>query len=384
MLALSALVVATASCRDSGGEQSEGRGRDSGGDKSEGREPNPPSDEITLTEVGRFDEPVAMAFQPNTPAPGALFIGEKGGRVRALGGAGAGAVALDISDRVSTGSEQGLLGIAFNPAGTQLYVNFTERSGDTRVVEYPFAGGRADRTKERLLLAVDQPYANHNGGHLVFDAAGLLYIGLGDGGSGGDPEGNGQDLSTLLGKILRIDPRPSGTLPYTVPKDNPFVGRANARPEIWHYGLRNPWRFSFDVAGGAMWIADVGQDEWEEINRVTATEAGVNFGWNRREGKHRFLGKPVSVAVDPVVELSHSDGNCSVTGGAVYQRDDIAAIAKSYVFGDFCRGELLALRGGEEPRSLGVKVESLSSLGEDSEGHLFVLSLDGAVSKVGA
>ncbi|HVE94115.1 MAG TPA: PQQ-dependent sugar dehydrogenase [Acidimicrobiales bacterium] len=339
---------------------------------------------VQLNEVATLDEPVAFAVHPSGPSP--VYIAEKGGRVRALDVNGEGSASeqpdsvLDVSDEVSTGSEQGLLGIAFHPTGTRLYANFTNRAGDTRVVEYPFADGKADKSQARTLLAVDQPFANHNGGHLVFGPDKMLYIGLGDGGSGGDPQGNGQKLSTLLGKILRIEPTASG---YSAPTDNPFVAKPveGARPEIWHFGLRNPWRFSFDRANGDLWIADVGQDEWEEINHVDGDKGGINFGWNRREGKHRFLGAEVADAVDPEIELSHSDGNCSVTGGYVYRGAKIAALTGKYVFGDFCRGELMAASGGRASE-LGAKVENLAAFGQDADGELWALSLNGPVYRL--
>ena len=213
---------------------------------------------VTLTEIAGLTQPVALAVRAGDAA---LYVVEKVGRVTAVrDGAVDPTPVLDLTGSVSTGSEQGLLGLAFSPDGGKLYVNFTNPAGDTRVVEYAFSGGRADPSTAREVLAVDQPYANHNGGNLVFGPDGMLWIGLGDGGSGNDPENRAQDLGTLLGKMLRIDPTPSAGRAYTIPPDNPFVGQAGARGEIWSYGLRNPWRYSFDRATGDLWIGDVGPE----------------------------------------------------------------------------------------------------------------------------
>ena len=218
---------------------------------------------------------------------------------------------LDISGDVSqNGGEQGLLGIAFAPDGGHLYVDYTDRAGTTRIVEYAMRGHTVVTASRRVVLSVAQPQANHNGGQLAFGPDGMLYIALGDGGSAGDrgpghaDGGNSQSLATLLGKILRIDPTPRGSSPYTVPTDNPFVGQPDVRGEIWSYGLRNPWRFTFDAHNGDMWIGDVGQSAWEEIDRAAAVEGrnagrGVNFGWPRLEGDHSFSGTAPASAAPP-------------------------------------------------------------------------------------
>ncbi|HSW43270.1 MAG TPA: PQQ-dependent sugar dehydrogenase, partial [Patescibacteria group bacterium] len=227
---------------------------------------------------------------------GRLFVLEQEGRVRVIrDGRLLPAPYLDIADRVGSGGERGLLGIAFAPtfAGDgRLFVNYTDRAGDTVVSEFRApdpAADRADPGSERVLLRIDQPFPNHNGGALVTGPDGLLWIATGDGGSGGDPLDNGQRLDTLLGKLLRIDPRPAAGAPYTIPEDNPFEGRAGVRAEIWAYGLRNPWRFSFDRATGDLWIGDVGQASFEEVNRWPAgSPAGPNFGWNTMEASACF------------------------------------------------------------------------------------------------
>ncbi len=341
------------------------------------------TDRVALTQMASLSAPIAFATRANDDA---IYVAEKGGRVKRLtvGSASAtvAATILDIHEKVSTGNEQGLLGIAFAPDGSKLYVDYTNTDGDTRVVEYPITNGVAAKGSERVVLSVDQPYANHNGGEVIFGPDHLLYIGLGDGGSGGDPQGNGQNLNTLLGKILRINPSASGTQAYTVPNDNPFAGQGGKRGEIWHYGLRNPWRFSFDRANGEQWIADVGQNAYEEVDHVAAAQKGANFGWNKREAKHAYQGGAAPAgAVEPQFELSHDGGNCSITGGYVYRGSVIRGLAGTYVFADYCKGRLLG-GSGASMRDLGVAVGSPSSFGEDANGELWVLSLDGPVYKL--
>ncbi|MGH9286345.1 MAG: PQQ-dependent sugar dehydrogenase, partial [Acidimicrobiales bacterium] len=336
--------------------------------------------------MASLSQPLALAVRAGDPA---LYIAEKGGRVRAIrGGQVDGGAVLDLSGEVSSGFEQGLLGLAFAPAGTQLYVNYTDRAGDTHIVEYTFDGRRADPASARELLFQDQPFANHNGGNLVFGPDGLLYIGLGDGGSGGDPQGNAQRLDTLLGKMLRIDPRPSGGDPYTIPAGNPFAGQAGARAEIWAYGLRNPWRYSFDRQTGELWIADVGQNAIEEVNRAPrGSRGGENYGWNRREGTRAFRGsaRPPG-AVDPVYEYPTSGGNCSVTGGHVYRGSRHPALVGVYVFADYCAGDIMGLvpagGGAVGAEDLGARVPMLSSFGQDADGELYALSLTGGVFRL--
>jgi glucose/arabinose dehydrogenase len=339
---------------------------------------------IRLERIAVLDQPVAMAVRAGDPA---LYVAEKPGRVVALAPGRGLTVVLDLSGRVSTGSEQGLLGLAFSPDGRYLYLNLTDLAGDTRVLEYRVEDGRIQPGSEREVLRVDQPYANHNGGHLAFGPDGYLYIGLGDGGSAGDPEGRAQSLDTLLGKIMRISPRPAGGRPYGIPSDNPFVGMPGARPEIWAYGLRNPWRFSFDRATGELWIGDVGQDAWEEVNVLASDQGGANLGWDLLEGSHPFEGSPeIASTVLPVYEYPHDGAVCAVTGGSVYRGEAVPALQGAYVFGDFCTGVLQALapRPGRAPahRELGPVVPSLASFGEDAAGELYALSLEGAVYRL--
>ncbi len=340
---------------------------------------------VGLEQVAVLDQPIALAVRADDPA---LYVAEKVGRVVALVDGREPEVVLDISDRVSLGSEQGLLGLAFSPDGGFLYVDLTDVNGDTRLLEFRAGDGGIDPASEREVLRVEQPYSNHNGGNLAFGPDGYLYVALGDGGSAGDPEGRAQSLSTLLGKLLRISPRPSDGEPYAIPPDNPFVGRDEVRPEIWAYGLRNPWRFSFDRGTGDLWIGDVGQDSWEEIDVEQAGSAGgLNFGWDAREGTHPFeSGSTDPAMVVPVFEYPHDGSVCAVTGGYVYRGEAIPDLAGAYVFADFCSGRLegFVLHDGVagQHRELGPVVESLASFGEDADGELYALSLSGAVYRL--
>ena len=300
---------------------------------------------------------------------------------------------LDLSSRISTGGERGLLGLAFYPdyaTSGRFIVHFTDLAGNTSVSRFQVSSNPdvADPVSERLILAAAQPFANHNGGQVAFGPDGFLYLGLGDGGGSGDPDNRGQDLSDLLGSILRIDVR--STEPYTVPADNPFV--QSATPEVWSYGLRNPWRFSFDRSTGDLYVADVGEGLWEEINvstPVAGAGKGVNFGWNIMEGTHCFR----EAACDqtgltlPVFEYSHQEG-CSVTGGYVYRGSAIPALQGHYFYGDFCQGWVRSFR--YEAGAVTDETEwpsltpggSVLSFGEDAAGELYVLDQGGRVSKV--
>jgi len=341
---------------------------------------------VELTEIASgLDSPVAFAVRAGDAT---LYIAEQTGRVRAVkGGHLDDGPVLDISGDLTAGGEQGLLGLCFSPGGDLLYVDFTDLDGNTRVQEFSMlADGTADVGSRRELLRVNQPYPNHNGGQVTFGPDGMLYIGLGDGGGAGDPDGNGQNLRTLLGKILRIDPRPSGDAPYSVPSDNPFVGNAEARPEIWMYGLRNPWRFSWDRETRDLWIGDVGQDLWEEIDVAPAGKSGLDFGWNAREGAHDYEGPVPGGLVEPVYEYPHADGRVSITGGFVYRGHAIGDLVGAYVFADYAQGGLAALTQDagivEAERDLGVNGGLVTSFGEDDDGELYVLDINGRVLRL--
>jgi glucose/arabinose dehydrogenase len=345
--------------------------------------------------VATVERPVDLQSAPGDRAR--LFVLEKAGRIRLLqNGAVAATPFLDITDRVnSSGIEQGLVGLVFHPRFAEngrFFVNYTDRGDTTHLAEFRAGTGAStvDPATERTILLQEQPYANHNGGQLAFARDGFLYVALGDGGSAGDPEGSGQNLGTLLGKILRIDV--DRAQPYAVPADNPFVGRAGARPEIWAYGLRNPWRFAFDRATDDLLIADVGPSAIEEIDAEPAPRrGGQNYGWNLTEGSRCFIpssGCPTAGITFPVVEYTHGEG-CSVTGGVVYRGCRMPAYAGTYFYGDFCTGFVSSFRlqNGQATdqrdwtAQLGRR-QRLSSFGVDAEGEVYMLELGGAIYKI--
>ena len=335
---------------------------------------------LELQPVADLEEPIATAVAGD----GTLLIAERAGRVVAVRDGGEPEVILDIVDEVSNGGERGLLGIAVSPTGDRLVVSYTDVEGNSAVEDFAVDGTTVDDGSRRTLLAIQQPYANHNGGHVAFGPDGLLYAGFGDGGSGGDPHDNGQRTDTLLGKLLRIDPAGGGT--YAIPADNPFADGVAGEPEIYLTGVRNPWRFSFDRATGDLWIADVGQGELEEVTVLPAgTGAGANLGWNRFEGTAPYEGDPPAEHVLPVFEYDHGRGQ-SITGGYVYRGSAIPALAGVYVYGDFYEGAVrgLSVREGEVDGegTLGPQVDALASFGEDADGELLVLSLSGSVSRL--
>jgi glucose/arabinose dehydrogenase len=351
--------------------------------------------------VGLQEVASGLSFPLYLTAPagdtGRLFIVEKGGAIRIVkDGTLLPTPFLDLTGRVTTGGEQGLLGLAFDPgyAGNgRFVVHYTDVSGNTVVSLFHVAADdpdRADPASETVVLTAEQPFTNHNGGQILFGPDGMLYIGLGDGGGEGDPGGRGQSLTDLLGAILRIDVA-SGTS-YTVPPDNPFVGRADARPEIWSFGLRNPWRFTFDPATGDLYLADVGQDAWEEVDVVTAAAGagrGANFGWSRTEGRHCYAdpGCDVSRDTQPVLEYSHTDG-CSISGGFVYRGAAIPALQGHYFYADYCQGWVRSFRlqNGEavEPQQWPTLAPggAVPSFGQDAAGELYVLSAEGRVFRI--
>ncbi|HET8622302.1 MAG TPA: PQQ-dependent sugar dehydrogenase, partial [Gemmatimonadales bacterium] len=304
---------------------------------------------------------------------------------------------LDISDRVTTaGSEQGLLGLAFDPeyaSNGRLVVNYTNLNGDTRISAFRVTADPdiADPNSEELILGVAQPFANHNGGQLAFGPTGHLYIGLGDGGGGGDPDDNAQNLATLLGKLLRINLH--GGTPYAIPPDNPFAFTADRRGEVWSFGLRNPWRFSFDRVTGDLYIADVGEGRLEEVNVSVASAAGagrgVNYGWDRMEGRECF--EPASGCDEtdlelPVLQYDHSEG-CAVTGGYVYRGSAIPELQGAYFYSDFCGGWVRSFRfaNGEatdEREWSSLALSSVSSFGQDAAGELYILTAGGSVYRI--
>lgn len=333
----------------------------------------------------KLDQPLGMAFAPNDPAK-RLFIVEKTGSIRVLkGGRVLPESYLDLKKRVSRGAEQGLLGLAFDNkfmTSGKLFVNYSDKNGDTRIIEITVASPAADRAEvkdERELLVVWQPYSNHNGGHLLMTPDNWLLVGLGDGGSGGDPQGNGQNPKPLLGKMFRLDPAATSK---------------KARTTILAIGMRNPWRYALDRATGDLYIGDVGQNKWEEIDVVPLSElSGKNFGWNIMEGNHCFAGSDCKREglVPAVVEYGH-DAGCSVTGGVVYRGKAIPSLAGTYFYSDYCTSFLRSFRwtkeGGAKDEFEWKKIldpkdqlSQVASFGEDEDGEIYVISLSGKVWK---
>lgn len=318
---------------------------------------------------------------------GRLFIVEQEGRIWIVkDGVVNPTPFMDIVNLVtSQGSEQGLLSVAFHPnyaENGRFFVNYTNQGGNTVIARYQVSDDPevANLESAKILLTIPQPYANHNGGHILFGPDGYLYVGMGDGGAANDPHNNGQSLSTLLGKILRLDVDRGD--PYGVPQDNPFVGQENSRPEIWSYGWRNPWRLAFDAATGDMYIADVGQNQYEEVHvELAGTPSGVNYGWRLMEGSHCFNPtdcdpEALNVAL-PVTEYNHTVG-CSITGGYVYRGSQFPAFEGVYFYGDYCTGVIWGLRreadGSWSEAELLSSGLGISSFGQDATGEVYLTS----------
>ena len=321
-------------------------------------------------------EPTQLVVRPGDD--GHLWLAERAGRVRRLAVRDDGRTleptgdyALDISDQTTTDAERGLLGLAFSPDGGLLYVSFTNSDGDTRVVSYEMSGSEVVTSSRTVVFSQEQPFPNHNGGHIAFGPDGALWLGLGDGGAADDPENRAQDPDTFLGKVLRIDP-------------------ATNEAEIVVSGVRNPWRFAFDD-DGALWIGDVGQNEIEEVDRLPPDEIdGANLGWSGYEGSKPYLdgdGRRPADPVMPVFEYSHDEGNCSITGGFVYRGKAIPALQGAYLFADYCAGALRAIRVGDDGTldqelDLDVAVDHPVSFSEDAQGEPYVLSQDGNIVRL--
>ena len=344
-------------------------------------------------QVGRFRQPVVVSGAPGDSSR--VFVVQRAGQVMLmLNGHTQAQPFLNISNLVdSEGSdEQGLLGLAFPSNYTSsglFYVDYTIAGNDIRVVQYRRSAGDADLANPasaRVVLTIDHHlYANHNGGQLAFGREGDLYIGVGDGGNEDDPDNNGQNTDTLLGKILRIDPSPGGG--YTIPPTNPFVGQSGKRAEIWAYGLRNPWRFSFDRATGDLIVGDVGQDLQEEVDYVRAgTGAGANYGWSIWEGDRRNKPGNAPHAVFPNLVALHSSGYCAIIGGYVVRDRSLPSLYGRYLFGDYCRPQIESVklsRGhATDLHATGMNVSETSSFGEDAQGHVYIASLSGPVYRI--
>lgn len=366
---------------------------------AEGVEIEPLADiELTFDEIGEFDAPISIVGRTDDTN---LYVAERPGRVVQLAVDGEGDDAsytpadepvVDISDQVTTEGERGLLDIAFSPDGTKLYVSYSALpDGTSTIVSYDFDGTTADEGSRKEILTVSDFADNHNGGDIEFGPDGFLYIAMGDGGGAGDPENNGQDTGSMLGKILRIDPEgATGSEPYAIPADNPYADGSGGEPEIFIYGVRNPWRYTFDRENDDLYIADVGQGEWEEINVLPAADGGgngANLGWSEMEGAHTFEdGTEPDGSVLPVYEYNHDEG-CSITGGVVYRGSAIAGLSGAYLFADYCQSIPRAIRVvdgqvTEERLFDDFSQSELVSFGQDNAGEVYMVSLSGPIYRI--
>ena len=404
-VALGALLATTTACGDDDDETGSGddpiQGQVETSDPpttdAAGTEVVPLADvDLTLTSIGSYDQPISIINRVDDPA---LYVVGWSGTVTKVEVTGEGDARtyepaseplVDIDDEVVTEGEEGLLDAAFSPDGARLYVSYTaEPDGHNVIASYEFDGESVDAGSRREILTAGPAQANHNGGDITFGPDGYLYFGLGDGGGGGDPDSNGQNTSVLLGKLLRIDPEGAVAAgsdePYLIPDDNPFAAGEEGHPEIWAYGLRNPWRYSFDSANGDLWIGDVGQGDWEEIDWLPATDGtgagkGANLGWNEMEGSHPFEGgSNPEGAVLPVYEYDNGEDGCAVTGGVVY-RGPATSLTGVYLFGDSCQNYVRAVRLADgkvvdEGRYEDATVEQLVSFGTDNGGDVYVVGL---------
>lgn len=349
---------------------------------------------MRLEQVGdRFQAPVHVASPAGDPR---LFVVEQAGRIRVVkSGVASATPFLDITSRVKSGGEQGLFSVAFHPnyrANGFFFVDFTDKHGDTHIERFKVSANAdvADSASSLLILKIAQPYGNHNGGLVMFGPDGMLYIGMGDGGSGGDPKANGQNRNALLGKILRINV--SRTEPYSIPVGNPYANGAEGKPEVWATGIRNPWRFAFDRAAGLLYIADVGQGEIEEVDVVKSSRAGVNYGWNIMEGEACY--RPSSNCNKdglelPALSYRHVANACSITGGFVYRGSRIPSIVGHYFYSDYCAGWIHSFKY-ENGTATGKRewtipdIGHVVSFGEDSSGELYVVSESGKIWRMAA
>ncbi len=355
------------------------------------RSASPDGSQYTLAQyIGGYTRPLFITHAGD--GTNRMFVVEQGGRIYVLeGGQQQATPFLDVSALVSTSAnERGLLGLAFHPdyaSNGIFFVNYTDRAGDTSVARYHISAdpNAADPNSAQIILHIDQPYENHNGGDIAFGPDGYLYVGMGDGGSAGDPERNGQNPASLLGKILRLDV--NVPQPYGIPADNPSATNPDIAPEVWALGIRNPWRFSFDRLTGDLYIGDVGQNQWEEVDfQAAGTDGGINFGWNIMEGSHRYSGEPVIEGLtDPIAEYSHAEG-CAITGGYVYRGAALPELQGVYFFGDYCTGTIWATyrddNGEWQTNRFLESGQIISSFGEDESGELYVVNHGGNIWKL--
>jgi glucose/arabinose dehydrogenase len=341
--------------------------------------------QIVLTQIADINQAIVMATRPAT---GVSYVGTQNGYVYMLHDVGPPTLALDMHKYTKATGERGLLGMAFHPTLAYVYISHTSLAGNSKLAEYKInADGTFKRTSRRLVFIKTQPFANHNGGNVVFGPDGYLYFGFGDGGNAGDPRRYALKLNTWLGKIIRINPRPSRTRAYQIPTDNPFYNVRNAKREIWSIGLRNPWRWEFDSLTGDLWIADVGQGEKEEIDLAKAADGrgkGVSFGWSAYEGTDRYnLDLPAAGHQAPIFEYTHDDGSCSITGGFVYRGSAVPYLYGKYLFADWCSEHLWALSNPSSPSVEELTtVASPVSFGVDADHELYVISQTGEIYRI--
>ena len=333
--------------------------------------------------VGTAEQAVDLAFHPGSTT---ALLAQRIGTVINFTGDTVGQVVIDLRPDLSMVGESGLLSITYDPSGTYLYVSYINADNDTRITAYAVDQNGLPTTQEpEIIFSLDQPENIHNGGHIRFGFDEYLYVALGDGGPANDPEDRAQRLDTLFGKILRINPQPGSQPAYTTPEDNPFVGVEGAKEEIWAYGLRNPWRFSFDRANDDFWLGDVGQYVVEEINWIDGQTNGANFGWARWEGPISRGPNPADHS-PPLSFYNHDDGRCAVVGGFVYRGTAIPELVGAYIYGDFCDGTIRALTQVdgevEAKRSLGISAGQLTSFAQDEDGELYTFNLAGEVHKI--
>lgn len=344
--------------------------------------------EVVATEIATTTQPIGFALRPGDDR---LFVIDQDGGIMALDTeTGAVEEVADLRSFTAARGEQGLLGLAFSPDGDRAYVNHTDLDGDTVIAEYRVeSDGRLDIESRRVLLEIDQPFGNHNGGRVVIGPDALLYIGMGDGGSAGDPLRLATDLSSLHGALLRIDPTPTADDPYQIPADNPYLDIDGARPELFAIGLRNPWGFGFDEVTGDLWVADVGQNEYEELNLVragadgTVAGAGVHFGWSAFEGFSDF--NDDVIATDhhrPVLVYEHGERGCSITGGDVYRNGSITELESTYVFSDFCSGRLWAFDADADIEVELLQLDRVAAVSRGPDDEIWVASHNGTIWRI--